>query len=57
MRFVYVLLFALWQLTAIPFVGILTANTLRQDGNELASANVTTVYKAVASAPSVIVTN
>ena len=53
MRFIHVLFLALWQLTAIPFVTMLTVNTLNADTPVTASAhNYTIVYKTTAINPS-----
>lgn len=54
MRFIHVLFLALWQLTAIPFVAMLTANTLNADTSEVdTSHNYTIVYKTATNDPSV----
>ena len=45
MRFVQVVFLALWQLTAIPFVAVLSANAVKPAAIHVASANETVIYK------------
>ncbi len=45
MRFVQVLFLAVWQLTAIPFVAVLSANALKPAVSTPVSANQTVIYK------------
>ena len=46
MRFLNVMLLALWQLTAIPFVAVLSANALKPSEATLVANNITVVYKS-----------
>ena len=45
MRFAQVIFLALWQLTAIPFVAVLSANALKPAVTSPASVNETVIYK------------
>ena len=45
MRFVQVVFLALWQLTAIPFMGLLTAHALKPNAAVATTSNYTVIYK------------
>lgn len=49
MRFMQVVFLAVWQLTAIPFIAVLSANSLKPAITSQASANQTVVYKVAAN--------
>ena len=50
MRFFPVLFLAIWQLTAIPFVAVLTSNTIKAESAPAADAqNHTIIFKTAGS--------
>jgi hypothetical protein len=49
MRFLQVIFLAMWQLTAIPFMAVLSANSMKPAVTSTASANETVIYKLSAN--------
>ena len=45
MRFVQVMFLATWQLTAVPFVAVLSAHALKPDVTGSSPVNETVIYK------------
>lgn len=45
MRFLQVVFLAIWQLTAVPFVALLSANLTKSVTTQAVSENVTVIYK------------
>jgi hypothetical protein len=45
MRFVQVVFLAVWQLTAIPFVAVLSANAVKPAATSSVAVNETVIYK------------
>ncbi|MCB1378107.1 MAG: hypothetical protein KDK89_07045 [Alphaproteobacteria bacterium] len=49
MRFIHVIFLALWQLTAIPFIALISANSINVEQHAAASENNTVIYKTSAA--------
>lgn len=45
MRFLQVVFLAMWQLTAVPFVALLSASLTKSVATHAVSENVTVIYK------------